>query len=213
MKFKDDANSYFLGSCPYSFSIAGYLAERELPFYDVSSFSEARYQPKLALPPPSLSVVWSETRQSKIQLKKEIKFTALCVCFRKCTYVLLGLTGKLNICPKHIGCEFAWSLGKARGDTSAQGRTELVSLRCSSSSVWNGEVCSCSDVFPGWEQCWLSLPAMIRPPGGDHSKHAVRILLSQELHEARMYFCHLFRWKLLAASSQTTCRAIKIWLF
>lgn len=34
------------GSYPSTFSIADYLAERELPFYDVSSFSEACYQPK-----------------------------------------------------------------------------------------------------------------------------------------------------------------------
>lgn len=55
----------------------------------------------------------------------------------------------------------------------------------------------------GGEECWLSLPAVIRPPGGDHSKHALRItaLLSQELHEAKMFFCHLFCWKLLAVNN------------
>lgn len=45
------------------------------------------------------------------------------------------LTGKLNICPKHVGYEFVWSWGKARGHTSVQGRTELMSLCCSFSGT------------------------------------------------------------------------------
>lgn len=126
--------------------------------------------------------------------------------FQNMALICCWLACKLNVCPENVGYEFARSWGKARRLTSVWGRTELVSLHYSFSSVWSREVCSCSTVLPSHEvgggECWLSLPAVIRPRGGDHSNPAARVtaLLSQELHEARTCFCHLFSWKLLGTS-------------
>lgn len=82
-----------------------------------------------------------------------------------------------------------WCLCSAVSQACGAGRAVLVGMP--------------SQLCGGGEQCWLSLPAVIRPPGGDHRKRAVRItaLLSHDLHEAKMFFCHLFCWKLLVANN------------